>query len=71
MKSLNTIISLLSKSVLYFSLYCQRNRNIMTLSEHNGDIIFKKGSTALVKATMSGEQRVPPVLCAILLQLCF
>ena len=37
----------------------------MTLSEHNGDIIFKKGSTALVKATMSGEKHVLPILCAI------
>ena len=70
MKSLNTIISLLGKSVLYFSLSVNATE-IMTLSEHNGDIIFKKGSTALVKATISGEQRVPPVLCAILLQLCF
>ena len=37
----------------------------MTLSEHNENFIFKKGSAALVKATMSGEKHVPPILCAI------
>jgi len=37
----------------------------MTLSEHNGNIIFKKGSTVLIKTTMSVEKHVPDVLCAI------
>ena len=37
----------------------------MTLSEDNENFIFKKGSTALAKATMSGEKHVPPILCAI------
>ena len=37
----------------------------MTSREHNENFIFKKGSTALVKATMWGEKHVPPILCAI------
>ena len=31
----------------------------MTLSEHNENFIFKKGSTTLVKATMSGKKKRP------------
>ena len=39
MKSLNIIISLLGKSVLYFSLYRQRNRN-NDLSGKQGKVLL-------------------------------
>ena len=43
----------------------------MTLSEHNGNIIFKKGSTVLIKTTISAENTSRLSSAQFLLQLYF
>ena len=59
------VISILGKSVLYFPLLLTQQKIIITLSEHNGNIIFKKRSMDLVKARCR-ESNTSRQLCFLL-----